>query len=197
MRLLRKPKILLENVDNKSLSAVRSGRKSCLVNMTVVLSWWRSRVRIIGTLRSFSNDDGDGNENVKKAIGLLSKTTNLHVHLAFLYISQPPLQEYDVKMSNFTFYGGRKQATTNFCLSLSKLLCGPQEINSREIRPLLTFQANWNKRGKVWKNENSFFKVTFSQPSPSSVLSFWLDKRFDWAEKCVPFKWIFREIGKL
>ena len=26
---------------------------------------------------SFSNDDGDGNENVKKAIGLLSKTTSL------------------------------------------------------------------------------------------------------------------------
>ena len=88
--------------------------------MTVVLSWWRSRVRIIGTLRSFSNDDGDGNENVKKATGLLSKTTNLHVHLAFLYISLPPLQEYDVKMSNFTFYGGRKQATTNFSLSLSR-----------------------------------------------------------------------------
>ena len=35
---------------------------------------------------SFSNDDGDGdgNENVKKAIGLLSKTTSLHVHNAFL-----------------------------------------------------------------------------------------------------------------
>ena len=35
---------------------------------------------------SFSNDDGDGNENVKKAIGLLSKTTSLHVHHAFLHI---------------------------------------------------------------------------------------------------------------
>ena len=69
------------------------------------------------------------------------------MHLAFFYISQPPLQEYDVKMPHFTFYGGRKQATTNF--SLSKLKGGPQEINSKEIRPLLTFQANWNKRGKV------------------------------------------------
>ena len=27
----------------------------------------------------FSNDDGDGNENVKKAVGLLRKTTTLHV----------------------------------------------------------------------------------------------------------------------
>ena len=57
---------------------------------------------------SFSNDDGDGNENVKKAIGLLSKTTSLHVHHAFLYISLPLLHDYDVKMPSFTFYGGRK-----------------------------------------------------------------------------------------
>ena len=63
---------------------------------------------------SFSNDDGDGNENVKKAIGLLSKTTSLHMHHPFLYISLPLLRDYDVKMPSFTFYGGRKQATTNF-----------------------------------------------------------------------------------
>ena len=66
---------------------------------------------------SFSNDDGDGNENVKKAIGLLSKTTSLHVHHAFLYISLPLLHDYDLKMPSFTFYGGRKQATTNFSFS--------------------------------------------------------------------------------
>ena len=36
-------------------------------------------------------------------------------------------------------------------LSLSKLKCGPHEINSREIRLHFTFQANWNKRGKVEK----------------------------------------------
>ena len=66
---------------------------------------------------SFSNNDGDGNENVKKAIGLLSKTTSLHVHHAFLYISLPLLHDYDVKMPSFTFYGGRKQATTNFSFS--------------------------------------------------------------------------------
>ena len=32
---------------------------------------------------SLSNDDADGNENGKKAIGLISKTTTLHVHHAF------------------------------------------------------------------------------------------------------------------
>ena len=40
----------------------------------------------IGTLRS---DDGDGNGNATKAVGLISKTTILHVHHAFLYISLP------------------------------------------------------------------------------------------------------------
>ena len=33
------------------------------------------------------DDDDDGNENVYKAIGLISKTTTLHVQHAFLYIS--------------------------------------------------------------------------------------------------------------
>ena len=34
----------------------------------------------LGTLRS---NDADGNENVKKTIGFISKTTTLHVHHAF------------------------------------------------------------------------------------------------------------------
>ena len=46
------------------------------------------------------SDDGDGNQDVKKAIGLLRKTTTLHVHHAFLYISLPSLLDYDVKMPN-------------------------------------------------------------------------------------------------
>ena len=69
------------------------------------------------SVESFSNDDGDGNENVKKAIGLFSKTTSLLVHHAFSYISLPLLHDYDVKMPSFMFYGGRKQAKTNFSFS--------------------------------------------------------------------------------
>ena len=59
---------------------------------------------ISGTLRS---DDVDDNVDVKKAIILISVTTTLRVHLTFLYISLPSLHDYDVKMPNFTFYGGR------------------------------------------------------------------------------------------
>ena len=70
------------------------------------------------SVESFSNDDGDGNENVKKAIGLLSKTTSLHVHRAFLYISLLLLHDYDVKMLGFTSYiEDEKQATTNSSFS--------------------------------------------------------------------------------
>ena len=47
----------------------------------------------------------------------MSKTTTLRVHHAFWYISLPSLQDYDLKVPNFTLYGGRKQATTNCSLS--------------------------------------------------------------------------------
>ena len=71
------------------------------------------------SLGSFSNDDGDGNQNIKKAIGLLRKTTTLDVHHAFLYISLPSLHDYEMKMPNCKSYGGRNwQATMNLFFSL-------------------------------------------------------------------------------
>ena len=76
------------------------------------------RSRVAMAKGSFSNDDGDVNQDVKKAVGLLRKTTTLHVHHAFLYISLPSLHEYDVKMPNCKFYGGRKQSTANLFFSL-------------------------------------------------------------------------------
>ena len=69
---------------------------------------------LLGSLRS---DDTDVNESGKKAIDLdLSKTTTLHVHHAFLYISLPSLHGHDfnVKVPNFWFCRGREQMTTTF-----------------------------------------------------------------------------------
>ena len=71
----------------------------------------RTPLLILGSL---GNDDGDINENGKEGIGLISKTTTLHVHHAFLCISLPKLHEYDVKMPNFTFCRGREHNTTTF-----------------------------------------------------------------------------------
>ena len=36
------------------------------------------------------------------------------MHQAFLYISLPLRYDYDMKMPNFTFYGGRKQVTRSW-----------------------------------------------------------------------------------
>ena len=46
------------------------------------------------------------------------------MHHDFLYISLLSLHDYEVKMPNCKFYGGRKQATTNlfFSLNLSAVL---------------------------------------------------------------------------
>ena len=69
------------------------------------------------TTRDFTIRRRDRNENVKtnkQTIGLEGKTTTLHVHHTFLYISLPFLHDYDVKFPNWTFHGGRKQATTKF-----------------------------------------------------------------------------------
>ena len=46
-------------------------------------------------------------------------------------------------------------------LSLSRLECCPQEINSREFLPHVTSSVNWNKREKVWENASSFQKWRF------------------------------------
>ena len=68
---------------------------------------------LLGILNNDDGGDGNGNENVKKTIGLWGKTTILHMYHAFL----PSLHDYDVKMPNYTFYGGREQGTTNFSFS--------------------------------------------------------------------------------
>ena len=83
------------------------------ISRSETFSWETCDLKI-GTLRS---NDADGNENVKQTVGLISKTTTLHVHHAFCTFLCPFLHDYDVKMPNFAFYGGRKQATTKFYFS--------------------------------------------------------------------------------
>ena len=91
---------------------------SSLVPRVLSLGWVRENpgnevgsALSLNYLGSFSNvnDDGDGKEDVKKAIGLSRNTTTLHVHHAFLYISLPPVHDKEVKMPNCKFYGGKKR----------------------------------------------------------------------------------------
>ena len=79
---------------------------------------------------------------------------------AFLHMYLLLLHDYDVKMPNFTFYGGRpKQVTTKFSFhSLSKLKCGPQGINSREISLHRTITATWKRKRQSLKKTLIRFK---------------------------------------
>ena len=67
----------------------------------------------MGTLRC------GGDEKVKLVIASQGKTTTLHVHHAFLYISLSSTARLPVKMPNFTFCEGRKQAMTKFILFMN------------------------------------------------------------------------------
>ena len=75
------------------------------------------RVAATATLRS---NDADGNDNVQKTIGLLKKTTTLHVRHAFFFFTFlcPFLHDYNVKILNFAFYGERNQSATELYFSL-------------------------------------------------------------------------------
>lgn len=63
----------------------------------------------------------------QKAVGLITKTTILHIHLAFLNISLPLLHDYDVKKPNFTF---DRQSTQ---VMISELGCGSKEFIFRRV----------------------------------------------------------------
>ena len=79
-----------------------------------------SQRRVFDSTTRLRFNDADDNENVKKTIGLISKTTTLHVHRTFLYISFPSLHDYDVKVPYFTFCRGREHKTTTcFFLNLN------------------------------------------------------------------------------
>ena len=107
-----------ENIDTQERFIlpflVKEFKPSALDRKMINLLTFEKLFPPVGTLRS---DDGDGNGNATKAIGLIRKKTILHVHYAFLYISLPSLHDYDVKMSNFTMYRGSTQAKTRFPLS--------------------------------------------------------------------------------
>ena len=52
-----------------------------IVYVVVCFSFLCFSIHFVRTL--LRNYDGDGNRNVKKVIGLMNKTTTLHVHHAF------------------------------------------------------------------------------------------------------------------
>ena len=56
------------------------------------------RAVVFSTLGTLRSNYTVGNKNIKKTIGLISKTTTLHVHHAFLCIFCPFWHDYHVKI---------------------------------------------------------------------------------------------------
>ena len=100
------------------------------------------------------------------------KTTFLHVHHAFLYISLPSLHDYQVKMLDFTFSEGRKHAGNHKIFFLFMNL----NMADRNSAPE-DFACIWqSKQGGImhnrdWKNVNSLFIRRFRGCQLSCKLS--------------------------
>ena len=80
------------------------------------------------------------------------------MHHAFLYISLPSLQDYNVKMPNFTFCRGHENKTT---INFSLLPNLNTVFYTRKICQHLTNWTRLNKRDKIWSSANSLFKWRF------------------------------------
>ena len=95
-------------------------------------------VRVLILARTLSSDDGDGNEVGKKPTGLSWQNNNFaRASRFFLYISFPSIHDYDVKLPDFTFYGGGGHKTKTF-FSFTELRYSALEFHSRKTPQHLT-----------------------------------------------------------
>ena len=76
-----------------------------------------ARLRWLDINRELYRYGDDDNDNLKKTIVFMIKTTALHT--LFSRFPWRPWNGYNVKPPNATFYGGRKHRTTNFPFSFS------------------------------------------------------------------------------
>ena len=88
----------------------------------------------------------------QKSSGFIKQNNNFARASRFFVYSLPLLHDYGVKLPNFTFYGGRKQATTNEC--------GPyKNSNPRKIADMWHFQrigintTKFEKTGIYFKSD--------------------------------------------
>ena len=101
----------------------------------------------------------DSNEKITITIGLLSKTTNLHVHHSFFNLQLPFLHHQVVKMPYFPFYGDVNKQRRNLASRLN-IEYVPQEFNT-------SWPVRYKWVGKIAiKTERAqiHLKATFSLP---------------------------------
>ena len=98
----------------------------------------------------------------QRAIGLVSKTTTLHVYYAFLYISLPSLHDYDVKWPNFIIrvFEDWNGKAINSTIPVWTRVWPP--LFSSNLNPLLLSNwATWDNLEMVWKDAKSIFQQGF------------------------------------
>ena len=96
---------------------------------------------------SKNNDDGnDNNKEIKKRF--IRKTTVLNHTLRYFFLPRLALQDYNLRLPNPMFYGGRENTTKNFPFSFWTWI-QPFRIQLQENSPLFdklksvkTFQSN-------------------------------------------------------
>ena len=105
--------------------AVRRGRVWCtkfqssLMNIYFRFSGFQSSLRLTRDLNQLRRRRRRRRLQRQKTIGFITKTTALHVHHAFQYISLTSTARLRrVKPPNATFYGGRGHKKTNFPFSI-------------------------------------------------------------------------------
>ena len=109
---------------------------------------------LTGTLRS---NESDGDENVKKTISFIRKTTTLHVRHAFLYISLPVFAQ--IRRESAWFHVLWSTWTSNNEILPLSLNLDMVPRNSTPGGFAYIWQSRWV--GKDWKNANSLFKWRF------------------------------------
>ena len=108
---------------------------------SVIAEAWRNNVgsvcTALTTLGSLRNDDDDGNENGKKAIGLDKQNNNFarasHSFVHFCAV----VAQLQRETPNFTFCRGRNKRQ-QFSFSLPELWCNPLKFNSNKFCQHLT-----------------------------------------------------------
>ena len=96
---------------------------------------------LLSLIRTLRCGDGDGNENVKS--NRSNRQNKMSTRASdVLYIFLPSLHDNDMKISNFKFSGGRKQATSKFFSC--DLGYGSCELIPRKVR----LHLSWNNRNE-------------------------------------------------
>ena len=143
------------------LSKRNETKLSYVIGWILILEPW-SPSQVGGNLWS---EHKDGNQNVKKALGLMNKTTTLFVHhtffCTFLYRHCTT-----TTWKWLCFFLGRNSTSNDefFFLFLKVYKALRNKFNSRKVRIHLTKWAIWNNSDDDWKTANSLFKARHRPP---------------------------------